>query len=170
MSNSVGNEENGLTMEGTTMKRILAVIATTLLMSASAYAEQPNYGFEASDINDPIFKEKCTAYTNALTNADADTVASFAPPEFMENYPDKFPKEVERRISKHKKMLAKYPYFKLIDISIRQDISKIDVNNPEKSKVSIVTTYEGSPKGTISISCHFKKNSDDKWIYNFTGR
>ncbi|MCH1926995.1 hypothetical protein L9G74_19440 [Shewanella sp. C32] len=152
------------------MKGILAIIATTLLMSANAYAEQPNYGFEASDINDPIFKEKCTSYTDALTNADANTVASFAPPEFMEKYPDKFPKEVERRINEHKKMLAKYPYFKLKKISIRQDISKIDVDNPEKSLVGINTLYEGSPKSTIGINCLFLKNSDNKWIYNFTHR
>ncbi|MCH1926990.1 hypothetical protein L9G74_19415 [Shewanella sp. C32] len=152
------------------MKGILAVIATTLLMSATVHAEQPNYGFEASDINDPIFKEKCTSYTDALTNADADTVASFAPPEFMENYPEKFPKEVERRISKHKKLLAQYPYFKLKKISIRQNESKIDVKRPQNSMVVIDTLYEGSPKGTIGISCLFIKNRNNKWIYSFTGR
>ncbi|MCS4558610.1 hypothetical protein L9G74_19410 [Shewanella sp. C32] len=152
------------------MKGILAVIATTLLISGTAYAEQPNYGFEASNINDPIFKEKCTAYTDALTNADADTVASFAPPEFMEKYPDKFPKEVERRINEHKKMLAKYPYFKLKQISVLQNESIIDVKTPQNSMVVVNTWYEVSPKGTIGIGCLFIKNHNNKWIYSFTGK
>ncbi|MCH1926987.1 hypothetical protein L9G74_19400 [Shewanella sp. C32] len=170
MSNSVGNEENRLTMEGTTMKGILAVITGALLMSATAYAEQPNYGFDANDINDPIFKEKCTAYIDALANADYDTLMSFISPELKKQYPKKLPMELDKRISKLHKIVSGYPYFRVKNMKVSEKGSNFNSTQPKKSEILILATYQGSPKDMIFLDCTFEKTSDGNWMYRFVNK
>ncbi|MCH1926994.1 hypothetical protein L9G74_19435 [Shewanella sp. C32] len=162
MSNSVGNEENGFSTEGTTMKGILAVIATTLLMSATAQAEQPNFSFNATDNQDPIFVKKCLAYKQALVDGDKQKLLSFVDPKLQEKFGERLQNMIDKMIEKRQKMMKNADY-KIDDIHIVKTEKMI---KPDADISAVSINYSAALSG-ITDSCIFKHRKDNTWEIEF---
>ena len=81
------------------VKRILS-ISLILLSNELLAASTDNFGFVASNNQDPIFIEKCSEYRNAKLANDITTLLTFVAPKFLE-------KDLIHKATKHVRKVSK---------------------------------------------------------------
>ncbi|MCH1926992.1 hypothetical protein L9G74_19425 [Shewanella sp. C32] len=140
------------------MKRILAVMTGALLISATAHAEQPNFGFNATDNQDPIFVKKCLAYKQSLVDGDKQKLLSFVDPKLQEKFGERLQNMIDKMIAKRQKEMQQADY-KLDYIRI---VKMENMIKPDKNIAAVSLRYAAEKSG-ISEGCGFERLKDNTW-------
>lgn len=136
------------------MKKILSV-CLILLSNELLAASTDNFGFVASNNQDPIFIEKCSEYRNAKLANDITTLLTFVDPKFLE-------KDLIHKATKHVRKVSK-KYNKHFGGKSYQLSENRLVENSDESLAGVKVVWR-SEKSSFHEGCAFDKiTSSNKW-------